>query len=288
LWGALTLFALVVLACEAWFHRDGGRLAWTLRTLAAALIVGAWLDPMRAVAGAAPAPLALVDLSKSLLEETRTRAIGALGLSPGAPVLVFGGRPVATTLDRVANAAASAEVDATDIEAAHRSAARRAPEGGAIFCRGRETAEMRRGRSTRFSCGCGSSRSATSPATTWRSRDPADARALKRAREVLLRSDNPKVVLARITVRQGPKVLVRDKVRSSRTAFGRPVLLTAGLTSSRRSCTRRTRLQHGSKQRRRQGVSRLGEASGAADRHERRQAEHALSACLTLVAHRRR
>lgn len=242
LWGALTLFALVVLACEAWFHRDGGRLAWTLRTLAAALIVGAWLDPMRAVAGAAPAPLALVDLSKSLLEETRTRAIGALGLSPGAPVLVFGGRPVATTLDRVANAAASAEVDTTDIEAALLSAADEAPEGGAIFLvsDGWET----RGDATRAldtlqrrglrvfpiarTQSLGNDVAITSLSLPTRGASGSAARA-----EVLLRSDNPKVVPARITVRQGPKVLVRDEVKipPGDSVFGRPVLLKGeGLT----------------------------------------------------------
>jgi hypothetical protein len=51
--------------------------------------------------------------------------------------------------------------------------------------------------------------------------------------EVLLRSDNPKVVPARITVRQGPKVLVRDEVKipPGDSVFGRPVLLKGeGLT----------------------------------------------------------
>src|SRR5262249_55845613 len=45
LWGALTLFALGVLVCEAWFHRGGGGFSWMLRALAAVLIAGAWLDP---------------------------------------------------------------------------------------------------------------------------------------------------------------------------------------------------------------------------------------------------
>jgi Mg-chelatase subunit ChlD len=242
LWGALTLFALAALACEAWFHRGGGGLSWMLRAIAAALIVGAWLDPMRAIAGAAPAPLALVDLSKSLLEETRARAIGALGLSPQAPVLAFGGRPVATTLDRMASAAASADVEATDLEAALLSAADEAPEGGAIFLvsdgwetRGDATRALDtlRRRGLRIfpiarAQSLGNDVAITSLTLPARGASGSAARA-----EVLLRSDNPKVVSARITVRQGPKVLVHDEVKipPGDSVFGRPVLLNGeGLT----------------------------------------------------------
>ncbi|MET0151930.1 MAG: VWA domain-containing protein [Candidatus Binatia bacterium] len=236
LWSALTLAALALLALEAWFHRGRARVAWALRALTAALIIGAWLDPMRAIAGVAPPPLALLDVSKSLLEETRTRAIASLGLSPTAPILAFAGRPVATTVDRLASAVAKAEVGATDLEAALLNAVDDAPQGGAILLvsDGWEThgdatkaleAIQKRGLRVfpiAAAQSLGNDVAITSLSLPAQSASGSAARA-----EVLLRSDNRDAVRARITVRQGSKVLVREVTRipPGDSAFGRTVLL---------------------------------------------------------------
>ena len=242
LWPALTLFALAVLALEAWFHRDRGRLAWTLRALALSLIVGAWLDPMRAVAGVAPGPLALFDVSRSLLAETRERAITTLGLPRNARVLAFGGRPVATTLDHIADAATAADVEVTDLEAALLAGADDAPEGGAVFLvsdgwetRGDAThaLDTLRRRGLRVFPVAQAQSLGNDLAITSLTLPPRGASGSAARAEVLLRSDNHKVVPARITVRQGSKVLVREEVKipPGDSVFGRPVLLNGeGLT----------------------------------------------------------
>jgi Mg-chelatase subunit ChlD len=236
LWPALTLLALAVLALEAWFHRGRAWVAWALRAVVAALIVAAWLDPMRAIAGAAPPPLAVFDVSKSLLEEARTRAIASLGLSPTAPILAFAGRAVATTVGQVASSSEAAQTAATDLEAALLSAADDTPQGGAIFLvtdgwetRGDATqalAALQRRRVRVFPVAetqsLGNDIAITSLSLPAQSASGSAARA-----EVLLRSDNLEAVRARITVRQGSKVLVREETRipPGDSAFGRPVLL---------------------------------------------------------------
>jgi Mg-chelatase subunit ChlD len=236
LWSALTLAALALLALETWFHRGRARVAWALRALTAALIIGAWLDPMRALAGVAPPPLALIDVSKSVLEETRGRAIASLGLSPATPVLAFAGHPVATSADRLASAAAKAEVGTTDIEAALLSAADDSPQGGAVFLvsdgwethgDARNALEAIRRRGLRVfpvaePQSLGNDVAITSLSLPAQSASGSAARA-----EVLLRSDNRDAVRARITVRQGSKVLVREETRipPGDSAFGRTLLL---------------------------------------------------------------
>ncbi len=237
LWPALTLVALALLALEAWFHR--GRAAGRVGAPRA----GRGADRRRLARSdacargcRAPPPLAVLDVSKSLLEETRARAIASLGLSRTAPIVAFGGHPVATTLDRLAGDAATAEAGATDVEAALLSAADDAPQGGAIFLvsdgwethgDARQALDAIQRRGLRIFPVAEAQTLGNDVAITSLSLPAQGASGSAARAEVLLRSDNRETVRARITVRHGSKVLMHEEARipPGDSAFGRPVLL---------------------------------------------------------------
>lgn len=222
LWPALTLAALALLALEAWFHDRSGAFAWALRLIVAALLGAAWLEPTRAIAGAAPLPLVLVDVSKSVLDTVRAHALGTLGAAPAAPVTAFAARPVNTTSGEVASVKRAADERETDLEAALLEAANEAPEGGAAFL-------VSDGWETR-----GDARRALEPLVRRGIRVypvaeaeplgndvelvslslPAESPAGRTARaELWLRNENPRPVPGRLQVRQGAKTLVHEDVQ---------------------------------------------------------------------------
>jgi hypothetical protein len=237
LWPALTLGAISLLCLEAWFHRGRDGLAWTLRLLITALLAAAWLDPMRALAGVSPKPFVLVDVSRSVLGDTREHGLGRAGIEPRAALVAFAARPVASTRAELGAAIRQAEETDTDLEAALLAAVNDAPPAGPVFLvtDGWET----RGDATRALASLESRGLRVFPiaesqplgnGVEVRSLSlPAESPAGNAVRaEVVLRSENSTVVPGRMVVRQGPKVMVDEAVRipPGESAFVRPLLLT--------------------------------------------------------------
>ncbi len=237
LWPALTLAALLLLGLEGWFHGASGGVAWVLRVLVTSLLVAAWLDPMRAIAGVAPKPLVLVDVSKSVLDAARTHALAAIGVHPADPVIAFASHPLATTAAELGSSARAAGDDETDLESVLLEAADRDGEPVTAFfiTDGWQT----RGDAKRALDALAKRGLRVYPIAEPQSLGndvelhsltlPAESPAGKTARaEVWLRSDNPTTVSGRLLLRQGTKTLVREDVRvpPGDSVITRPILVT--------------------------------------------------------------
>ena len=240
LWPALTLAALLLLALEAWFHGASGGFAWGLRILVTALLIAAWLDPMRAIPGVAPKPLALIDVSKSVLDAARAHALAAIGLHPADPVIAFASHPLSTTAGELGSSARAADDNDTDLEAALLEAANRGSEAAVFLVtdgwqtRGeaKHALDALTKRDVRV-YPIAETQSLGKDVALHSLSLPAESPAGKAARaEVWLRSDNPTTVSGRLLVRQGTKTLVRDEVKvpPGDSVITRPILFTgAGL-----------------------------------------------------------
>jgi Ca-activated chloride channel family protein len=223
LWPELTLAALLLLAIEAWFQGAGNGVAAVLRLLVASLVIAACLDPMRAVAGAPPKPLVLIDVSKSVLDAARARALRALGLNPTDPVIAFASRPLATSVAELGDSAREAGDEDTDLEAALLELESRGRDPGPAFfvTDGWQT----RGDARRALDGLVKRGLRVYPIAETQSLGndievrslalPAESPAGSTVRvEVLLHSNNPAAVAGRLWLRQGAKTLLREDVKA--------------------------------------------------------------------------
>jgi Ca-activated chloride channel homolog len=237
LWPALTLAAIALLVCEAWFHRGRDGLAWTLRLLIAALLVAAWLEPTRAIAGAAPRAFVVADVSKSLLAATREHGLDRVGVEPSAPLLAFGARPIETTRVALASAIPRADDSQSDLESALLAAANDAPQDGPLFLvtdgwetRGDATHALASLRERRLRVYPIAESQPLGNDVAVRSLSlPAESAAGSAVRaEVVLRSDNDTLTTGRVLIRRGSTVLTNEAVRVApgESALVRPLLLT--------------------------------------------------------------
>lgn len=240
LWPALTLAALALLLLDAWLERGGGALVWALRLLAAAIVVAAWVDPVRVIAAPTPPPLVLVDASASVLAPARQRDLAEIEktVSASAPAIVFAAGRTRSTLSALDGAVRSADASATDIEAALYEAAGDAFAGGRpVFLltdgwenRGdtRRVLDLVKERAVRIYPIAASQQLGDDVEVSSLS-IPAETPAGKAVRaEVLLRNDNLSPVSGRLTIRRGGSELVRENVKlpPGESIVARPLLIT--------------------------------------------------------------
>ncbi len=238
LWPWLTLAVIVLLVLDAISQRGAPVIAWILRALTAALLVGAWLDPARDIPGPVPPPVVLVDASRSVVASARDEMLAQLhdAAPPGAPVVAFAATQKRTSLAALRGATEGVDPQATDLESALLAGANAGTPGAPVFLlsdgwetrgdalRAADALARRKLRVYPIAAGGAVEHKVEVSALSL----PAESAAGKALRaEVLLRNDNPSAVTGRLLLRRGGTELSRETVTlpPGDTVVARPLLL---------------------------------------------------------------